>query len=73
MITFDQVPIDKAVEYACEDSDITLMLAGKLLPQLKSAEAEKLFYDMEMPLVTVLAQMEMTGVKIDIEHLRTFR
>ncbi len=69
-ITFDQVPIDKAVEYACEDSDITLMLAGKLLPQLKSAEAEKLFYDMEMPLVTVLAQMEMAGVKVDLEHLR---
>ena len=70
MITFDQVPIDKAVEYACEDSDITLMLAGKLLPQLKKAEAEKLFYDLEMPLVTVLAQMEMVGVKVDLEHLR---
>ena len=50
MITFDQVPIDKAVEYACEDSDITLMLAAKLLPQLKTAAAEKLFYDLEMPL-----------------------
>jgi len=70
MITFDQVPIDKAVEYACEDSDITLMLAAKLLPQLKTAEAEKLFYDLEMPLVTVLAQMEMVGVKVDMEHLR---
>jgi DNA polymerase-1 len=69
MITFDQVPIDKAVEYACEDSDITLMLAAKLLPQLKTADAEKLFYDLEMPLVTVLAQMEMTGVKIDTLHL----
>ena len=40
-----------------EDSDIArLMLAAKLLPQLKTAAAEKLFYDLEIPLVTVLAQ-----------------
>lgn len=70
MLTFDRVPIDKAVEYACEDSDITLMLAGKLLPQLKEAGCESLFYDIEMPLVTVLAHIEMTGVKIDFQHLR---
>jgi len=70
MITFDRVPIDRAVEYACEDSDITLMLAGKLLPQLKEAGGESLFYDIEMPLVKVLAEIEMTGVKIDLQHLR---
>jgi DNA polymerase-1 len=70
MLTFDKVPIERAVEYACEDSDITFMLAGKLLPQLKEAGGESLFYDIEMPLVTVLAQIEMTGVKIDVKHLK---
>lgn len=64
-VTFDRVPIETAKDYACEDADITLRLARLLLPRLGQSGQESLFYDIEMPLVPVLAQMEMTGVKID--------
>ena len=63
--TMREVPVDKVVEYASEDADITFQLYQKLLPLLKENGAEKLFYDIEMPLVLVLAQMEANGVKID--------
>ena len=64
-VTFDRVPIETAKDYACEDADITLRLAHLLLPRIRESGQESLFYDIEMPLVPVLAQMEMTGVKID--------
>ena len=57
-------------EYACEDADITLQLKNKLEPELKKHECERLFYDIEMPLMPVLAEMEMTGVCLDTESLR---
>ncbi len=57
-------------EYACEDADITLQLKEKLEPELKKYECEKLFYEIEMPLMPVLAEMEMTGVVLDTESLR---
>ncbi|MBQ8656290.1 MAG: DNA polymerase I [Prevotella sp.] len=56
-------------EYACEDADITLQLKNKLEPELKRLGAERLFYDIEMPLMPVLADMEMTGVRIDTASL----
>ena len=56
-------------EYACEDADITLQLKGKLEPELKRLECERLFYDIEMPLMPVLAEMEMNGVVLDTESL----
>ena len=56
-------------EYACEDADITLRLKNKLEPELKKFECEKLFYDIEMPLMPVLAEMEMNGVCLDTESL----
>ena len=56
-------------EYACEDADITLQLKNKLEPELKRFDAERLFYDIEMPLMPVLAEMEMTGVRIDTSSL----
>ena len=52
-------------EYACEDADITLQLKNKLEPELKKHDCEKLFYDIEMPLMPVLAEMEMNGVVLD--------
>ena len=52
-------------EYACEDADITLKLKNVLEPKLKEAGVEHLFYEIEMPLVPVLAEMEMNGVCID--------
>ena len=57
-------------EYACEDADITLQLKNKLEPELKKRECEQLFYDIEMPLMPVLAEMEMTGVCLDTDALK---
>jgi len=57
-------------EYACEDADITLRLKNKLEPELKKFECEKLFYDIEMPLMPVLAEMEMNGVCLDTQSLQ---
>jgi len=56
-------------EYAAEDADITLQLKNKLEPELKKYGAEQLFYDIEMPLMPVLAEMEMNGVCIDTNSL----
>ena len=56
-------------EYACEDADITLQLKNKLEPELKKAECEDLFYNIEMPLMPVLAEMEMNGVCLDTASL----
>ncbi len=56
-------------EYACEDADITLQLKNKLEPELKKYECEALFYDIEMPLMPVLAEMEMNGVCLDTGSL----
>ena len=56
-------------EYACEDADITLQLKNKLEPELKKHECEELFYHIEMPLMPVLAEMEMNGVCLDTQSL----
>lgn len=56
-------------EYACEDADITLRLKNVLAPKLKEAGIESLFYDIEMPLMPVLAEMEMNGVLLDTKAL----
>ena len=56
-------------EYACEDADITLQLKNKLEPELKKHACENLFYQIEMPLMPVLAEMEMNGVCLDTDSL----
>lgn len=63
------LPPAEAYEYACEDADITLQLKNALEPRLKEAGVEKLFHEIEMPLVRVLAAMEMNGVRIDTGSL----
>ena len=68
--TMREVPIELVKEYAAEDADITLQLYEKLLPLLKENGVEKLFYEIEMPLVPVLSRMEANGVKIDTENLQ---
>ena len=57
-------------EYAAEDADITLRLKNKLEPELKKFECEDLFYNIEMPLMPVLAEMEMNGVCLDTDSLQ---
>ena len=66
---FSKVPLEKAVPYACEDADITLMAYNIFMPMLKDMGLEKLFEKVEMPLVPVLMKMEMTGINIDKEKL----
>ena len=57
-------------EYAAEDADVTLRLKNKLEPELKKYECEKLFYEIEMPLMPVLAEMEINGVCLDTDSLK---
>lgn len=68
-LSFETVPVDKATEYAVEDADVTLQLKNVLAPKLKELEVQKLFTDLEMPLVDVLSAMEMEGVNLDSEFL----
>ena len=64
------VPLDKVTEYAGEDADITLQLFEKFAPLLDDVEARKLFNEVEMPLVPVLAAMEIAGIKLDVPALK---
>jgi len=63
------LPPTLVYEYACEDADVTLKLKNVLEPKLRESGVEHLFYDIEMPLVPVLAEMEMNGVCIDTDSL----
>ncbi len=67
--SFDQVPLDRATTYSAEDADITLRLAHLLYDRLMASGMEKLFFDLEMPLVDVLASMEYEGILIDTSVL----
>lgn len=64
------VPPETVCPYAAEDADITLRLYRRLKPMIDEAGAARLFYDVEMPLVRVLADMELEGVTIDTESLK---
>ena len=62
---FAEVSVAKACEYSCEDADMTLRLRSILAEKIRDEENEALFNDLEMKLVPVLLDMEMTGIKID--------
>jgi len=66
------VEIEKAKEYSAEDADITLQLKNIFLPQLKLKEVEKVFYEVENPLVKVLTAMEFEGIKVDVDFLNSY-
>ncbi|MDA7430242.1 DNA polymerase I [Primorskyibacter aestuariivivens] len=68
-ITFDKVPIDEATKYAAEDADITLRLWQMFKPQLHQTKVTRVYERLERPLVPVLAQMEMHGIKVDRDTL----
>lgn len=61
---------DEVYEYAAEDADVTLKLKNVLEPMLKEKGMERLFWDIEMPLVKVLADMELNGVCLDTDSLK---
>ncbi|MCK9156559.1 MAG: DNA polymerase I [Paludibacteraceae bacterium] len=66
------VDINKLCDYAAEDADVTLKLKNILEKEIESNHLENLFYNIEMPLMPVLAQMEFDGVRIDTESLNQF-
>lgn len=68
-ITFDQVALDKATQYACEDADFTLQLAQVLLPKLDVEKGFMQTYSLEMQVMPVLFAIERAGVKIDKQEL----
>ncbi len=67
-ITFAEVPTDKLSLYACEDADFTNRLVKPLSKKLREVGLDKLFKTMEMPLVEVLAKMEIAGIAIDAKY-----
>jgi DNA polymerase I len=68
--TFDKVAIDDAVKYAAEDADVTLRLWEHFKPQLHRARVTTVYETLERPLVPVLADMEMAGIRVDRDTLR---
>jgi DNA polymerase-1 len=71
-LTFNQVPVDRASAYSAEDADVALRLHSALWPQLKSVPTlERVYEEIEQPLVPVLARMEQAGVLVDRDLLKT--
>ena len=70
--TIDKIAVEKVKDYACEDADITLQLKELLSERLQKEELSTLFQTVEMPLVPVLANMETSGVHVDIDFLRNY-
>ncbi|HEY4208273.1 MAG TPA: DNA polymerase I, partial [Puia sp.] len=70
--TMRDVELEKIKDYAAEDADITLQLQNCFLPLLKKKEVEKVFYEVENPLVKVLTAMEYEGIRVDMEFLKEY-
>jgi len=70
-LSMRDVSLEKLTEYAVEDADITFQLASHFKKELTDAETLKLFNDIEIPLVKVLAYMELEGIKLDTEFLKS--
>lgn len=70
--TMRDVELDKIKDYAAEDADITLQLKNIFLPQLGEKKVDRVFYEVENPLVKVLTAMEFEGIRIDEEFLRDY-
>lgn len=69
-LSFAEVSLERARDYACEDADFTLRLKELFEPQLKKHSLEGLFLELELPLIPVLARMESNGIKIDVPFFR---
>jgi DNA polymerase I len=70
MVTFDRVVLDKATPYACEDADMTLAAHRTLRPMLEEIGLTRLMETVEVPLIPVLKDMEMRGIRVDRDRLR---
>jgi DNA polymerase-1 len=69
-ITMAEVPVDQAAAYAAADAEVVLRLVPELEKELQACRAVQLFDEIEMPLVSILAEMEMAGVGLDVDFLR---
>ena len=70
MVTFDLVPLDKALQYAAEDADVTLQLHQTFKPRLSPESMSTVYETLERPLAAVIADMEFTGIRVDTAILR---
>ncbi len=71
-LTMRDVPVEKAAEYAAEDADVTLQLQSELAPLLKEEKLEKLYDELEEPLINVLVDLEFEGIRLDAEFLNNY-
>lgn len=71
-LSFSDVPLEKAKEYACEDADITFQLKQKIYQELMDKQLAHLMIRLEMPLVAVLSDIEMEGIKVDDKFLNDY-
>ena len=71
-LTMDMVGVERVCEYAAEDADITLQLKQVLYPEVVKMGVEKLYHEVEEPMIRVLADIEMAGVRIDTEALADY-
>lgn len=67
---FAEVEVERASVYSCEDADATLLLHQLFLPRLTEAGMERLYFELEVPLLKIIAEMELAGVKLDLKLLR---
>ncbi len=65
------VPLEQQTQYACEDADVTFQLAQHFRPELAAANTEDLFHNLEIPLLHVLADMELEGINLDEGYLKS--
>ncbi len=70
-VTFDLVPLDKALDYAAEDADITLQLHKMFKPRLAQEQMVTVYETLERPLAAVIAEMEYNGIKVDVAELKS--
>jgi len=69
-LNFSEVDLDRAGPYSCEDADATYLLHEILLPKVHAQGMDKLLFETEMPLLEILAEMELTGVKLDLALMK---
>ena len=73
VVPFDEVPVACARDYACERADVVWRLRERFEPQLDELQLARLFHDVEMPLVEVLAEMEWHGITIDVDWFASLK
>jgi DNA polymerase-1 len=71
-VSFDEVDLQKAMEYSCQDAELAFNLSKILLIKLEEGGFKELFEEVEIPLITVLGKMEMNGVKINVDLLNEY-